>query len=172
MTEGVMDKVRLGRTDLDGHVHLLRHLGARRHAGHLWLRRRRKSAPGLPSAPFSTAPPISSTLRAIYGIGPQRGADRRRHSRARRPPAGFVLSTKLDRDPETNVFDAARARRSLEQSLKALGLEQIDLLHLHDPEHARSLERRPPRRRARRTLPHQGRGPREGGRARGRTGLT
>ena len=53
-------------------------------------------------------------------------------------PAGFVLSTKLDRDPETNVFDAAQARRSLEQSLKALGLERIDLLHLHDPEHARS----------------------------------
>ena len=27
-------------------------------------------------------------------------------------PAGFVLSNKLDRDPETKVFDAARARRS------------------------------------------------------------
>jgi D-threo-aldose 1-dehydrogenase len=53
-------------------------------------------------------------------------------------PAGFVVSTKLDRDFDTNVFDAARARRSLEQSLKALGLELIDLLHLHDPEHARS----------------------------------
>jgi D-threo-aldose 1-dehydrogenase len=53
-------------------------------------------------------------------------------------PAGFVLSTKLDRDFDDNVFDAARARRSLEQSLKALGLERIDLLHLHDPEHARS----------------------------------
>jgi D-threo-aldose 1-dehydrogenase len=54
-------------------------------------------------------------------------------------PPGFVVSTKLDRDPQTNVFDAARARRSLEQSLVALGLEQIDLLHLHDPEHSRSL---------------------------------
>ena len=54
-------------------------------------------------------------------------------------PPGFVVSTKLDRDPQTNVFDAARARRSLEQSLYALGLEQIDLLHLHDPEHSRSL---------------------------------
>jgi D-threo-aldose 1-dehydrogenase len=51
-------------------------------------------------------------------------------------PAGFVLSSKLDRDPETNVFDAARARRSLEQSLTALGLERIDILHLHDPEHS------------------------------------
>src|ERR1700689_1847789 len=54
-------------------------------------------------------------------------------------PEGFVVSTKLDRDPETNVFDAARARRSLELSLKALGLERIDLLHLHDPEHSRFL---------------------------------
>ncbi len=54
-------------------------------------------------------------------------------------PPGFVVSTKLDRDPKTNVFDAARARRSLEQSLKALGLERFDLLNLHDPEHSRSL---------------------------------
>ncbi len=54
-------------------------------------------------------------------------------------PQDFVVSTKLDRDPATNVFDAAQARRSLEQSLKALGLERIDILHLHDPEHSRSL---------------------------------
>jgi D-threo-aldose 1-dehydrogenase len=54
-------------------------------------------------------------------------------------PADFVISTKLDRDPRTNAFDAAQARRSLEQSLDALGLERIDLLHLHDPEHSRSL---------------------------------
>ena len=55
-------------------------------------------------------------------------------------PSGFVVSTKLDRDFETNAFDAAQARRSLERSLKALGLERIDLLNLHDPEHARSLD--------------------------------
>src|SRR5208283_4757645 len=54
-------------------------------------------------------------------------------------PPGFVVSTKLDRDLKTNRFDAAQARRSLEQSLKALGLERIDILHLHDPEHSRSL---------------------------------
>ncbi len=53
-------------------------------------------------------------------------------------PKGFVISTKLDRDPETNVFDAAQARRSLEQSLKTLGADQIDILHLHDPEHSAS----------------------------------
>ena len=55
-------------------------------------------------------------------------------------PEGFVISTKLDRDMETNAFGAAEARRSLEQSLTALGLDRIDILHLHDPEHARSVE--------------------------------
>ncbi len=54
-------------------------------------------------------------------------------------PDGFVLSTKLDRDMETRCFDAARARRSFEESTKRLGLERIPLLHLHDPEHARDL---------------------------------
>ena len=54
-------------------------------------------------------------------------------------PEGFVISTKLDRDMETNRFDAARARRSLDESLKALGVDRIQLLHLHDPEHADSL---------------------------------
>ena len=54
-------------------------------------------------------------------------------------PEGFVLSTKLDRDPQTNRFDASQARRSVEQSLQALGLDRIHLLHLHDPEHAASL---------------------------------
>jgi D-threo-aldose 1-dehydrogenase len=50
-------------------------------------------------------------------------------------PEGFVLSTKLDRDMKTNRFDAARARQSLEESLSALSLSQIPMLHLHDPEH-------------------------------------
>jgi aryl-alcohol dehydrogenase-like predicted oxidoreductase len=54
-------------------------------------------------------------------------------------PAGFVLSTKIDRDPITGVFDAAQARRSLEASLRILGRERFDLLYLHDIEHARSL---------------------------------
>src|SRR4051794_7578350 len=54
-------------------------------------------------------------------------------------PKNFVLSTKLDRDPKTNRFDAAQARRSLEESLTALGLDRVDILHLHDPEHTDSL---------------------------------
>ncbi len=51
-------------------------------------------------------------------------------------PQGAVISTKLDRDMETGRFDADRARRSLEESLEALGLSRVDILHLHDPEHA------------------------------------
>ncbi len=54
-------------------------------------------------------------------------------------PKGFVISTKLDRDMETNRFDAERARRSLEESLKTLGLDRVQLLHLHDPEYASDL---------------------------------
>lgn len=54
-------------------------------------------------------------------------------------PAGFVLSSKVDRAVETGCFDADQVRRSAEESLAALGLDHIHLLHLHDPEHARDL---------------------------------
>ena len=55
-------------------------------------------------------------------------------------PDGVVVSTKLDRDMETGRFDASRARQSLEESLNALNLDRVQLLHLHDPEHAASLD--------------------------------
>ena len=55
-------------------------------------------------------------------------------------PEGFVLSTKLDRDMETGRFDGDRARRSVEESLEALGIDRFQILHLHDPEHARDLD--------------------------------
>lgn len=54
-------------------------------------------------------------------------------------PAGRILSTKLDRDMNTLRFDAAQARRSVEESLTALGVDRIDVLHLHDPEYASDL---------------------------------
>ena len=54
-------------------------------------------------------------------------------------PKGFVISSKLDRDMETKQFDGAQARRSLEESLKTLNVDRIQLLHLHDPEYASSL---------------------------------
>lgn len=50
-------------------------------------------------------------------------------------PEGFVISTKLDRDMETLRLDADRARRSLDESLTRLGVDHIQILHLHDPEH-------------------------------------
>ncbi len=55
-------------------------------------------------------------------------------------PEGAILATKLDRDMQTGRFDANRARESLEQSLEAMNVSHVDLLHLHDPEHATSLD--------------------------------
>ena len=55
-------------------------------------------------------------------------------------PEGVVISTKLDRDTQTNRLDASQARRSLETSLKTLGLDYVHILHLHDPEYAEPLE--------------------------------
>lgn len=49
-------------------------------------------------------------------------------------PSHFVLGTKLDPDPQTRRFDGAAARRSLEASIKALGIDHFHVLHLHDPE--------------------------------------
>jgi D-threo-aldose 1-dehydrogenase len=54
-------------------------------------------------------------------------------------PEGRVLSTKLDRDMETGRFDAGQARRSVEESLAALGRDRVEILHLHDPEHSADL---------------------------------
>ena len=50
-------------------------------------------------------------------------------------PPGFVLATKADRDLQTGIFTGAQMRRSLERSLRLLGLEQLQLVYLHDPEH-------------------------------------
>ncbi len=49
-------------------------------------------------------------------------------------PPGFVLATKVDPDPRTGDFSGRRVRASVEESLERLGLDRIDLLHLHDPE--------------------------------------
>lgn len=54
-------------------------------------------------------------------------------------PPGCALATKVDRDFETNRFDAARARKSFEESLRALGVDRVDVLHLHDPEYSADL---------------------------------
>jgi D-threo-aldose 1-dehydrogenase len=49
-------------------------------------------------------------------------------------PAGIVLATKVDPDPRTGDFSGKRVRASVEESLERLGLDRVQLLHLHDPE--------------------------------------
>jgi D-threo-aldose 1-dehydrogenase len=50
-------------------------------------------------------------------------------------PPGFVLATKADRDLQTGVFTGTQMKRSVERSLRLLGLPQLQLVYLHDPEH-------------------------------------
>ena len=50
-------------------------------------------------------------------------------------PPGFVLASKADRDLKTGVFTGEQMRRSVERSLRLLGLEKLQLVYLHDPEH-------------------------------------
>jgi D-threo-aldose 1-dehydrogenase len=50
-------------------------------------------------------------------------------------PPGFVLATKVDADMVTGDFSGARVRRSVEESLERLGLDRVQLMYLHDPEH-------------------------------------
>lgn len=100
-----------------------------------------------------TADEGKDTVRAIFS-GPSNFMDTSRNYGAGRAeerigavvremgglPEGFVLSAKLDRDPETNSFDASAMRRSLEASLETMGLDRVQLLHLHDPEYAADLD--------------------------------
>src|SRR3989440_10061241 len=50
-------------------------------------------------------------------------------------PPGFVLASKADRDLHSGDFSGEQMRRSVERSLRLLGLNQLQLLYLHDPEH-------------------------------------
>ena len=87
-------------------------------------------------------------------------------------PEGFVISTKLDRDFETSMFDAVPrptlARAKPEDAGARTGRSPAPARS-----RARELVRRGDRqgRRARRTLPHQGGGAGEGRGARGRPGF-
>src|SRR3712207_2143923 len=51
-------------------------------------------------------------------------------------PPGYVVATKADRDLSTGDFSGAQMRRSVERSLKLLGMDKLPLVYLHDPEHA------------------------------------
>jgi D-threo-aldose 1-dehydrogenase len=138
MPEGVLNKVRLGRTDLMATPICFGTSGIGDMPDTYGYGVDEERAKATIRAIFDSPVNFLDTSR-IYGMG--RSEERiGAVIRERGLPPGFVISTKLDRDPETNRFDAAQARRSLEQSLKALGVERIDVLHLHDPEHARSLD--------------------------------
>ena len=50
-------------------------------------------------------------------------------------PPSFVVATKADRDLRTGEFNGAQMRRSVERSLKLLGLDTLPICYLHDPEH-------------------------------------
>jgi D-threo-aldose 1-dehydrogenase len=50
-------------------------------------------------------------------------------------PEGIVLSTKADRNLHTGEFTGPQMRRSIERSLGLLGLQQLQLVYFHDPEH-------------------------------------
>lgn len=52
-----------------------------------------------------------------------------------RLPEDVVLATKADRDLQTGEFSGDQMRRSVERSLGLLGLDRLQLVYLHDPEH-------------------------------------
>jgi D-threo-aldose 1-dehydrogenase len=50
-------------------------------------------------------------------------------------PPGFVLSTKADRNLQTGDYSGDQIKRSIERSLRFLGVDHLQLVFLHDPEH-------------------------------------
>lgn len=73
---------------------------------------------------------------AIYGYG----ESERRVGRALRElgglPDGYVLSTKADRNHTDGDFSGEQIKRSIAGSLERLGLDRLQIVYLHDPEHA------------------------------------
>jgi D-threo-aldose 1-dehydrogenase len=82
------------------------------------------------------ASPITfSDTAAIYGDG----ESERRIGMVLRElgglPPGYVLATKADRDAKTGDFSGEQIKRSVEGSLRRLGLDQLQFVYIHDPEH-------------------------------------
>ncbi|WP_218184965.1 aldo/keto reductase [Paenibacillus sp. 1_12] len=50
-------------------------------------------------------------------------------------PLGFVLATKADRCLQTGDFSGEQIKRSIEGSLDRLGLDCLQYVYIHDPEH-------------------------------------
>lgn len=51
-------------------------------------------------------------------------------------PDGFVLATKGDRDLHTGDYSGEQFKRSIEGSLERLGLDDLQYVYIHDPEHS------------------------------------
>jgi len=49
-------------------------------------------------------------------------------------PQGFVIASKADRDMTTGDFSGEQMKRSVERTLKLLGVSYLPIMHLHDPE--------------------------------------
>jgi D-threo-aldose 1-dehydrogenase len=50
-------------------------------------------------------------------------------------PEGYVLASKADRSLQTGDFSGEQIKRSVEGSLRRLGLDFIQVMYIHDPEH-------------------------------------
>jgi D-threo-aldose 1-dehydrogenase len=50
-------------------------------------------------------------------------------------PQGIVLSTKADRNLQTGEYSGDQIKRSIERSLRLLGVDHLQIAFLHDPEH-------------------------------------
>ncbi len=50
-------------------------------------------------------------------------------------PEGVVLATKADRDLHNGDFSGDQMKRSIEGSLRRLGLDRLQYVYIHDPEH-------------------------------------
>jgi D-threo-aldose 1-dehydrogenase len=50
-------------------------------------------------------------------------------------PPGYIVATKADRDLGTGDFSGAQVEKSVVDSRARLGIEHLDLVYLHDPEH-------------------------------------
>ena len=81
--------------------------------------------------------PAVNFIDTSNGYGEDGSAERRVGTALRNRgglPAGTVLATKVDPDPRTGDFSGERVRASLEESMQRLGVDHVQLLHLHDPE--------------------------------------
>lgn len=51
-------------------------------------------------------------------------------------PDGYIIGSKCDRDLRTGDFSGEQIKRSIERSLRLLGVDRLPIMHLHDPEHS------------------------------------